>query len=98
VRNVIENEDCKSSGMLCYFIKWVVPKVYKVEGSGLTFSGQEAHEEWIHRTELNRKVFGFEPFWAWCTQALGQALYAPCSITKLEEPCSISKFPDGPYI
>jgi len=30
--------------------------------------------------------------------ALRQAICAPCSVTKLEEPCSFSKFPDGPYI
>jgi len=33
-------------------------------------------------------VFGFEPFRAQCTWALGHTLCAPCSITKLEEPCS----------
>jgi len=43
-------------------------------------------------------VFGFEPFRARCTLALGQPICAPCSVTKLEEPCSFSKFPDDPYI
>jgi hypothetical protein len=43
-------------------------------------------------------VFGFEPFRARCTWALGLALCALCSITKLGEPYSFRKFPDGPYI
>jgi len=29
---------------------------------------------------------------------LRTGLCAPCSVTKLEEPCSFSTFPDGPYI
>ena len=49
-----------------------------------------------HLNEFNWMVFGFEPFRAWCTYALGQALCAPCFVTKLEEPCSFSEFPDGP--
>jgi hypothetical protein len=32
-------------------------------------------------------VFGFEPFRAQCTWALGHTLCTPCYITKLEEPC-----------
>jgi len=39
--------------MWCYFIMRVVPEVFKEEGSALTFCGQEAHEEWIHDTQLN---------------------------------------------
>ena len=43
-------------------------------------------------------VFGLEPFRVRWTLTLGQALCVPCSVTKLEEPCSLSKFPNGPYI
>jgi hypothetical protein len=43
-------------------------------------------------------VFGFEPFWARCTQTLKQALCAPLSITRLKQTCSFTKVPDGPYL
>jgi hypothetical protein len=42
-------------------------------------------------------VFGFEPYRARCTWALGQALCAPCSITELEKPCSFIRW-SCPYI
>ena len=41
-------------------------------------------------------VFVFKLFRSRCTKALGLALCVPCSITKLEEPCSFSEVPDGP--
>ena len=43
-------------------------------------------------------VFAFEPYRARLTEALGKALCAPCSVTKLQEPCSFRKCPDDPYI
>jgi len=42
-------------------------------------------------------VFGFQPLRARCTLALKQALCAPYSDTRLKEPCSFTKVPDGPY-
>jgi len=46
---------------------------------------------------LFRIVFGVELLGFRCTWALRQALYAPYSDTRLKEPCSFTKVPDGPY-
>jgi hypothetical protein len=46
---------------------------------------------------LFRIVFDVEPFWAKCTSALKQALCAPYSDTRSNEPCSFTKVPDGSY-
>jgi len=43
-------------------------------------------------------VFGFEPFRAQCTLALGQALCAPCSVLNYRSPVPLAKFQMAPIL
>jgi len=94
----VTNFTLLTADMITLFTKQFCPKLMIF----IYFSIEKMHSPLLVRCDICQIlnewiVFGFESFRAPCTLTLKQAHCAPWSITRLKEPSSFTKVPDGPY-